>query len=99
MDDLYAILNVEKDATQEEIKKSYRKLSMRWHPDKNNDSKEASDKFKEISSAYAVFPILNNVINTTIKMKGLICLPSICLIFLKYLWGNLLPATCLVVRA
>jgi len=54
MDDLYAILNVEKDATQEEIKKSYRKLSMRWHPDKNNDSKEASDKFKEISSAYAV---------------------------------------------
>lgn len=52
--DLYKILDVDKDASQEEIKKSYRKLSMKHHPDKNPDNKEAENKFKEISAAYTV---------------------------------------------
>lgn len=52
--DLYKILNVNKDASQEEIKKVYRKLSMKYHPDRNPDDKEAENKFKEISAAYTV---------------------------------------------
>lgn len=50
---LYKILEVNKEASQEEIKKSYRKLSMKYHPDKNPDDKKAEEKFKEISVAYA----------------------------------------------
>ncbi|MCL2550157.1 MAG: molecular chaperone DnaJ [Methanimicrococcus sp.] len=51
--DYYEILSVTKEATDEEIKKSYRKLAMQYHPDKN-DSPDAEEKFKEISEAYAV---------------------------------------------
>ena len=52
--DLYNILGVKKDATKEEIKKAFHKLSVKYHPDKNPDNKEAEEKFKEISSAYSV---------------------------------------------
>ena len=53
--DYYQILNVKPEATQEEIRKSYKKLAIKWHPDKNPDNKEeAEKKFKEISAAYAV---------------------------------------------
>jgi len=51
---LYKLLGISKDASQEEIKKQYRKLSMKHHPDRNPDNKEAENKFKEISAAYAV---------------------------------------------
>ncbi|MDR2943754.1 MAG: molecular chaperone DnaJ [Methanosarcinales archaeon] len=51
--DYYDILGVLKGASDDEIKKSYRKLAMQYHPDKN-DSQEAEEKFKEISEAYAV---------------------------------------------
>lgn len=52
--DYYKILGVPRDATQEEIKKAYRKLAMKYHPDRNKGSKEAEEKFKEINEAYAV---------------------------------------------
>jgi DnaJ family protein B protein 6 len=51
----YEVLGVQETATQEEIKKSYRKLALKWHPDKNPDNKEeAEEKFKSISEAYSV---------------------------------------------
>jgi molecular chaperone DnaJ len=52
--DYYNILNIDKGATKEEIKKSYRTLSKKYHPDLNPDNKEAEEKFKEISEAYDV---------------------------------------------
>jgi molecular chaperone DnaJ len=51
--DYYEILGISKDATETEIKKAYRKLAMKYHPDKNKDA-DAEDKFKELSEAYAV---------------------------------------------
>ena len=51
--DCYKILEISKTCTQEEIKKAYKKLALKWHPDKNLDNiKECEDKFKEISNAY-----------------------------------------------
>ncbi len=50
----YEVLQVSKDATTTEIKKAYRKLALKYHPDKNQGDKEAEEKFKIISEAYAV---------------------------------------------
>src|SRR5438067_1221206 len=52
--DYYEILGVEKNASVEDVKKSYRKLAMQYHPDKNPDNKEAEEKFKEATEAYEV---------------------------------------------
>ena len=52
--DYYKILGVERSASQDEIKKAYRKLAVKYHPDKNPDDKVAEEKFKEISEAYQV---------------------------------------------
>lgn len=52
--DYYEILGVPRNATQEEIKKAYRRLAMKYHPDRNRGNKEAEEKFKEINEAYAV---------------------------------------------
>ncbi|WP_291861623.1 J domain-containing protein [Marinilabilia sp.] len=52
--DYYKTLGVSKNANQDEIKKAYRKLAVKYHPDKNPDSKETENKFKEINEAYEV---------------------------------------------
>ncbi len=54
MKDLYDVIGVSKNASKEEIKKSYRKLALKYHPDKNPGNKEAEQKFKEAAEAYAV---------------------------------------------
>jgi len=53
-EDYYKILGVKKDASEGEIKKAYRKLAMKYHPDHTKGDKSAEDKFKKISEAYAV---------------------------------------------
>jgi DnaJ family protein B protein 4 len=62
----YEILNIDRFATQEEIKKKYRKLSLRYHPDRNNNSVDANKKFQEITEAY-------NQIDTQEKRDNLNC--------------------------
>ena len=53
--DYYKILQVDRNAKDDDLKKAYRKLAMKWHPDKNpNNKKEAEAKFKQISEAYDV---------------------------------------------
>ena len=52
--DYYEILNVDRTASDEEIKKSYRALAMQCHPDKNPGNKKAEDRFKEAAEAYEV---------------------------------------------
>jgi len=52
--DCYEVLGVSKNATESEIKKSYRKLALKYHPDKNPDDSEAEDKFKEAAEAYEI---------------------------------------------
>ena len=52
--DYYEVLGLEKSANEETIKKAYRSLAMKYHPDKNKDNKEAEEKFKEASEAYEV---------------------------------------------
>ena len=54
MSNYYKILGVEKSASPDDIKKSYRKLAVKYHPDKNEGDKVCEDKFKEISEAYEV---------------------------------------------
>ena len=52
--DYYDILGISKSASADEIKKAYRKLAVKYHPDKNPGDKAAEEKFKEVSRAYEV---------------------------------------------
>jgi DnaJ family protein B protein 4 len=61
--DYYNILKVDKNATEDDLKKAYRKLAMKWHPDKNpTNKKEAEANFKQISEAYAVTKSFSSLI-------------------------------------
>src|SRR4051812_22330575 len=60
--DYYKILGVDKKAPQDEIKKAFRKLAIKYHPDKNASNKEAEEKFKQISEA-------NDVLSDPVKRK------------------------------
>jgi DnaJ-class molecular chaperone len=52
--DYYRVLGVHLEATEDEIRRAYRRLALQWHPDRNPNSAEAEERFKEISEAYAV---------------------------------------------
>src|SRR5438552_9182792 len=52
--DLYEVLGVKKDASEEDIKKAYRKLARQYHPDRNPGDKQAEGRFKEVQEAYDV---------------------------------------------
>ena len=52
--DYYDVLGVSKSSSKDELKKAYRKLAMKYHPDRNPDDQEAADKFKELSEAYEI---------------------------------------------
>ena len=52
--DYYEVLEISKGATDSEIKRAFRSLARRYHPDKNPDDSEAETKFKEVQEAYAV---------------------------------------------
>ena len=52
--DFYDVLSVRKSASPDELKSAYRKLAVKYHPDKNPDDKVAEDKFKEASEAYGI---------------------------------------------
>ena len=52
--DYYEVLGVSKNASDDEIKKAYKKMAIKYHPDRNPDDKEAEAKFKEAAEAYDV---------------------------------------------
>mgnify|MGYP001267685544 CR=1 FL=1 len=52
--DYYKILGVDRKASQDDIKKTYRKLAMKYHPDQNRGNRQSEEKFKDINEAYEV---------------------------------------------
>ena len=52
--DYYEVLGLKKDASDEEIKKAFRKMAMKYHPDKNPGDKKAEEAFKEVNEAYSI---------------------------------------------
>lgn len=66
MKDYYKILELTSKCTEDEIRKNYRKLAMRYHPDRNPDDPAAEEKFKEVAEAYGVLTDPKNAGNTTV---------------------------------
>ncbi len=52
--DYYEVLGVARDASEDALKKAYRKLAMKWHPDRNRDDRNAEARFKELNEAYDI---------------------------------------------
>lgn len=69
--DFYTILGVPRDANKNQIKRAYRKLAMKWHPDKNKDDPQAQERFQDLSAAYEVcyqniyFTSVNPILQTS----------------------------------
>src|SRR5260221_12984658 len=57
--DYYEVLGVNRDASEDDIKKSYRKLAMKFHPDRNPDNPKTEDQFKEAKEAYEILTDAN----------------------------------------
>ena len=55
--DYYKVLNIRRDADEEEIKREYRRLALKYHPDRNPENDESEEKFKEITEAYEVLGV------------------------------------------
>lgn len=70
MDNLYNVLELNDNASQEEIKKSYRRLSLLFHPDRNNNSPESTIRFQKISSAYETLSDEEKRKNYDFQLKG-----------------------------
>ena len=86
MKDPYEVLNIKQGATKEEIKDAYKKLALKWHPDRHQDNPEAEEKFKEINAAYQLvkdgnydpnanqnfnpFQNINDIFNSTFNSGG-----------------------------
>lgn len=63
--DYYEVLGVDKNASAEEIKKAYRKVAIKYHPDKNPDDNTAEERFKEAAEAYEVLSNADKKPDTT----------------------------------
>ena len=59
--DYYNVLKVGRNATDDDLKKAYRKLAMKWHPDKNPNNKEAKANFNQISEVYEVWNLVQKL--------------------------------------
>ena len=69
-DDYYKVLGVTKTSSEAEIKKAYKKLAIKWHPDKNLSNKErAEEEFKKITEAYAVLSDKEKNNNMTVLVR------------------------------
>jgi molecular chaperone DnaJ len=66
--DYYEILSVTRTASDQEIKSSYRKLAMQFHPDRNPGNHEAEEKFKEAAEAYSILSDSQSAINTIVSV-------------------------------
>ena len=63
--DYYEVLGVDKSASEDEIKRAYKKMARKYHPDLNPDNKEAEEKFKEVNEAYEVLSDSDKTVSYT----------------------------------